>query len=90
MHFSCDFCKQLNAILITIKYDLQSYSWYYDIIRKDMISVKFFVKASKNKKIQQKYKTHSKTEGGLTGPQFLQGFFWEWGSNLFQGAEVFA
>ena len=54
-----------------------------------MISVKFFVKTSKNKKIQQKYRTHSKTEGGLTGPQFLQGVFWERGSNLLQGAEVF-
>ena len=54
-----------------------------------MMSVKFFVKASKNKKIQQKYRTHSKTEGGLTGPQFLQGVFWERGSNLLQGAEVF-
>ena len=47
-----NFCKQLHVILITIKYNLQSYSWWKDII----ISVKLIVKASKNKKMQQKHK----------------------------------
>ena len=43
MHFSSNFCKQLNVILITIKYDLQYYSWWKDII----VSVELIAKASK-------------------------------------------
>ena len=53
MQFSSNFCKQLNVIFITINYDLQSYSWW-----KDIISVKLIVKANKNKKIQEKQKIH--------------------------------
>ena len=45
VQFSSNFWKQLNIILITIKYDLPSYSW-----RKDIISVKLIVKAGKNEK----------------------------------------
>ena len=38
IHFSSNFCKKLNVILTTIKYDFQSYSWWKDII----ISAKLF------------------------------------------------
>ena len=54
MHFSINFCKQLNTILTTMKYNLQPYSWW-----KDIISAKVIVKASKYKKIQQKHKINA-------------------------------
>ena len=53
-HFSSYICKQVNVILITVKCDVQSYGWW-----KDIISVKWIVKASKYKKIEQKHKIHA-------------------------------
>ena len=48
------------------------------------------VKASKNKKMQQKHKIHAPLHrGDLTGLHHLEGGCWEGGSDLFQGDEVF-
>ena len=48
------------------------------------------VKASKNKKMQQKHKIHAPLHrGDLTGHHHLEVGCWERGSDLFQGVEVF-
>ena len=71
--------------LIIIKNDLQSYSSL-----KDIISVKLIVKASKNKKIQQKHKIHAPVHRGiLKGPQHLERGCWEKEGDIFQGVAVF-
>ena len=47
------------------------------------------VKASKNKKIQQKHEIQAPLHrGDLTGLQHLEGGGWERGSDLFQRVEV--
>ena len=49
------------------------------------------LKASKNKKIQQKHEIQAQLHrGDLTGLQHLEGGCWERGSDLFQGVEVCA